>query len=279
MNKRKILLVTISILLVFVVSLSAIELTPVSASPAIIGSENLYFENGVFYMNGQPNFLWSADYPYYRDNRNNWSARLDKLKDMNVKIITFYIPWRHHAYTDPLYGDGIYDFTGQTLDSRDLKYFLDLIENKGLYAIVKPGPFIWAEVDYGGLPNYVIDAINTGKIEPDQDSSGLPNQYVQPLGHKVPAALDPYYLTYVKDWLKHVNDFIVAENYLYPNGPIIGMQLLNEGIYSNARERVTGFKSYDWSYSSRKEFRNFLEERYGNLDNYNADHGTSYDGA
>ncbi|GFP22244.1 beta-galactosidase, partial [Candidatus Hakubella thermalkaliphila] len=242
--------------------------SPTNAAPA--------FSEGVFYIDGTPYFLWSADYPYYRDNRADWSGQLDRIKAMNVKIVTFYIPWRHHVVGDPVYGTGFYDFTGQTQDNRDVKYFIDLIRQKGLYAIVKPGPFVHAELDYGGLPQYVSDAIKSGKIEAEKDSSDLATTWLQPLGIKLPAALDPYYLTYVQDWLIHVNDFIVANNYQYPNGPIVAIQLLNEGIYSNARERITGFRSYDWSLSSRDEFRNFIQNRYGTLDNYNAFHGTSY---
>ncbi|GFP24926.1 beta-galactosidase, partial [Candidatus Hakubella thermalkaliphila] len=241
--------------------------SPTNAAPA--------FSEGVFYIDGTPYFLWSADYPYYRDNRADWSGQLDRIKAMNVKIVTFYIPWRHHVVGDPVYGTGFYDFTGQTQDNRDVKYFIDLIRQKGLYAIVKPGPFVHAELDYGGLPQYVSDAIKSGKIEAEKDSSDLATTWLQPLGIKLPAALDPYYLTYVQDWLIHVNDFIVANNYQYPNGPIVAIQLLNEGIYSNARERITGFRSYDWSLSSRDEFRNFIQNRYGTLDNYNAFHGTS----
>lgn len=238
---------------------------------------NVVFQDEILYIDGIPTFLLSADYPYYRDHRDDWSRQLDMIKSMGVKIITFYMPWRHHAPNDPLYGSGFYDFTGQSQPNRDVKYFLDLIQQKELMAIVKPGPFIHAEVDYGGIPDYISQAIESGLIEAEKDCSDLPTQWQQPLLIKLPAALDPYYLTYVQDWLNHVDNFLVANNYLYPAGPVIGVQLLNEGIYSNSRERITGFRSYDWSLSSRNNFRDFLKTRYNNsLANYNSFHGTSF---
>src|SRR5690554_3009271 len=154
---------------------------------------NVVFQDEILYIDDIPTFLLSADYPYYRDHRNDWSGQLDMIKSMGVKIITCYLPWRHHAPNDPLHGNGFYDFTGHSQSNRDVKYFLDLIRQKELMAIIKPGPFIHAEVDYGAIPDYISQAIESGLIEAEKDCSGLPTQWQQPLLIKFPAALDPYY--------------------------------------------------------------------------------------
>lgn len=250
-----------------------IQAKAMSAAP----SRKAEIRDGVFYLDGKPYYFWSGDYPYYRDNRSEWSRVLDQLKAMNIKFITFYIPWRHHAPYDPVFGTGFYDFTGATQANRDVRYFIQLLKEKGLYGAVKPGPFICAEVDYGGLPDYVEWAVRCGKIEFERDSTNFPTVWPQPLLQSImPASLDSYYQIYVKDWLGQVDKFLADNHFLYPEGPIVGMQLLNEGIYSNARENLSGFRSYDYSPSGIRAFQRYLKQRYETLAKYNQYHGTSY---
>lgn len=107
---------------------------------------------GVLHLNGKPRFVWSADYPYYRDQSADGPRQLDSLKAMNVEIITCYIPWRHHAPRDPRKG-GLYDFRGRLNGRTNVSRFLELIAERELLVIVKPGPYIHAETRYGGLPD------------------------------------------------------------------------------------------------------------------------------
>lgn len=250
---------------------------PLAGAAASTSPRVAEIRDGVLYLDGKPYYFWSGDYPYYRDNRSEWSRVLDQLKAMNIKFITFYIPWRHHAPQDPVFGTGTYDFTGATQANRDVRYFIQLLKEKGLYGVVKPGPFICAEVDYGGLPDYVEWAVRLGKIEFERDSTNFPTVWPQPLLQSImPASLDSYYQTYVKAWLGQVDKFLAENHFLYPEGPIVGMQLLNEGIYSNARENLSGFRSYDFSPSGIRAFQRWLQQRYGTLAKYNQYHGTAY---
>lgn len=70
-------------------------------------------KDGVLYINGQPDFCFSADYPYYRDHRADWAVQLSGIKKMGINYVSFYIPWRHHLPEDPLKSKGRFDFSGE----------------------------------------------------------------------------------------------------------------------------------------------------------------------
>jgi beta-galactosidase GanA len=80
-----------------------------------------------------------------------WAANLRQLRELGADVITAYVPWRLHELR---LGDGRYDydFNGRSQPHADLVGFLDLVRNAGLFAVLKPGPFINAEVRLGGCP-------------------------------------------------------------------------------------------------------------------------------
>ncbi len=191
-------------------------------------------KQGVLHIDGQPTFVWSADYPYYRDQRADWSRQLDNLKKMNVEIVTFYVSWRHHAPVDPLHGGGKYDFRGELNDRTDVLEFIRLIREKGMYCVVKPGPYIHAETRFGSLPDYVLPD-NNQKIPVRTDMHGHATPACWGFA-RPPAPMDPEYLPYVKDWFR-----VVAHNpEAYLKYKVVGK--VARGINM---EENWGFDSYD----------------------------------
>ncbi|MCK4946852.1 MAG: beta-galactosidase [Candidatus Aureabacteria bacterium] len=224
------------------------------------GKKQICIKKGVFYKDGIPFILLSADYPYYRDSRHIWSKKLDLLKEMGVNTVTFYVPWRHHSYFP-----GEYDFKGQTVPNTDVIRFIDLIAQKGLYCIVKPGPLIHAETNYAGLPDYVEPAAEN-RIEPMRNAKGEPAIWHKPL----PAPLNETFHEHIKNWLNAFSGHVV-QGRQYPEGPVIGVQLLNEGIYTFCPPEITG---YDYSRSGSGEFSKFLKSKYRIIREYNSKNGT-----
>lgn len=220
-------------------------------------------KQGVLHVDGNPTFVWSADYPYYRDQRSDWPGQLDNLKKMNVNVVTFYIPWRHHAPTDPLHTGGKYDFRGELHDRTDVLEFIRLIRERGMFCIAKPGPYIHAETRFGSLPDYVLPNNNPKialRVDMQGDASpacwGFPNP---------PAPMDPVYLDYVRDWFEHVAREVISPNE-YPNGPILAVQVLNEGIYSDGGY---GVDKIHFDAPAIEHYRAFLSTRYNSIENYN----------
>ncbi|MFH0954038.1 MAG: beta-galactosidase [Verrucomicrobiota bacterium] len=221
-------------------------------------------EEGVLHVDGKPTFAWTADYPYYRDQRADWSSQLDSLKKMNVNVVTFYIPWRHHAPKDPLRAGGIYDFSGQLHDRTDVLEFIRLIRAKGMFCIVKPGPYIHAETRFGSLPDYVLPD-NNPRIQVRVDQQGRPNPACWGF-ERPPAPMDPEYLPYVKEWFHTVARQVIVPNE-YPHGPILAVQVLNEGVYSDGG---AGVDKFNFESSAVAHYAKFLDQQYGSIDQYNA---------
>ncbi|MDB5053556.1 MAG: Beta-galactosidase-like protein [Bacilli bacterium] len=216
-------------------------------------------ENGILYVQEKPQFLLTADYPYYRDSVENWADRLERLKRCHINVISFYVPWRHHHVGD------IIDFEGVLSPNKNVKLFIKLCREKGLSVLLKPGPFVHAETDFGGLPDFVSPEYNES-IDPMLNASGEQRKW-----HKVlPSPTDPQYNKWIQEWFELVDRELIQPNQ-YPQGPIIALQILNEGIYSDAQHVVT---DYDYSVTSIKMYQQFLEEKYETIAEYNRLHGT-----
>ena len=142
------------------------------------------FENNILKIDGKERFLMSGDYPYYRDSADMWDKKLKNIKNIGIDIITIYIPWIHHCFMNN--GDVIYDFLGKRCDNTNLHEFLRLVEKNKIYCIVKPGPFVHAELRNGGIPDFIIDK----KYEGIWDRDGNAQEY---MGRVLPNILDKNY--------------------------------------------------------------------------------------
>jgi hypothetical protein len=97
-------------------------------------------------IDGQPVYLLSGVIHYFRWPRGEWRAVLLKAKAGGLNTIDTVIPWNLHE-PEP----GRFNFA----DEADLPAYLDLIHELGLYAIVRPGPYICAEWENGGFPAWL----------------------------------------------------------------------------------------------------------------------------
>ncbi|MFG1708916.1 beta-galactosidase [Nonomuraea sp. M3C6] len=221
--------------------------------------------DGVAVVDGVPRVLVTADYPYYRDDPAVWADRLRSVRDeLGIEVVTCYLPWRHHQ-PDPGTAP---DFTGATHPARNVIGFLALCHELGLRVIAKPGPFIHAEVSYGGLPDWVCPDADPS-IEPLLDASGSPSRWMDgSVGRALPAPLGAAFLTRATQWLSAVGKEVLAAE-----GPVIALQIANEGIYTSGALPLT---AYDYSPSGVSFFRDRLRAWYGGLEAYNRVHGTSY---
>ncbi|KAK5929114.1 hypothetical protein CgunFtcFv8_010376 [Champsocephalus gunnari] len=66
-----------------------------------------------------------------------------RMKACGLNTLTTYVPWNLH---EPEKG------TFHFQDQLDLKAFINLAAETGLWVILRPGPYICAEWDLGGLP-------------------------------------------------------------------------------------------------------------------------------
>ena len=133
------------------------------ATPAAIDKIN--WKDGYFNINGQPTFLTAGEMHYARIPRELWRDRIWRAKQMGFNCIQMYVFWNAHEGRD-----GVWDFT----DNLDLDAWLSLIQEMGMYAIVRVGPYSCAEWEHGGFPSWLT--IKPGMTL--RDSGELYNRFV-----------------------------------------------------------------------------------------------------
>ncbi|NWZ67334.1 BGAL galactosidase, partial [Acrocephalus arundinaceus] len=174
--------------------LLAAGLLHTQASPSA-RSFQLDYEHNCFRKDGAPFRYISGSIHYARVPRPAWRDRLLKMYMSGLSTVQVYVPWNYHE-TLPR----VYDFTG----NRDVEAFLDLTAELGLLVILRPGPYICAEWEMGGLPAWLL-------WKPDISLR----------------TSDPAYLAAVDSWL-HVLLPKIKPRLYQQGGNIISVQVENE---------------------------------------------------
>ena len=117
-------------------------------------------EKDGFRLGGEPFRVISGAIHYFRVPREYWRDRLIKLKACGFNTVETYVAWNMH---EPREGE--FDYS----DMLDIEDFLATAAELGLYAIVRPGPYICSEWEFGGLPWWMLknDGIRLRCMEPD----------------------------------------------------------------------------------------------------------------
>lgn len=96
-----------------------------------------------FLLNGEPIKLISGAVHYFRNMKCTWRDIFKKMKSMGLNCVETYCAWNmHEKKMDE------FDFSGNL----DISEFIKIAGEEGLLAIVRPGPYICAEWEFGGLP-------------------------------------------------------------------------------------------------------------------------------
>ena len=107
----------------------------------------LTYNRDTFLMDGKPYTILSGAMHYFRIPREYWYDRLLKLKECGFNTVETYTPWNLHEPTE-----GTFDFTGNL----DIVSFVETAKELGLSVILRPGPYICAEFEFGGLPAWLL---------------------------------------------------------------------------------------------------------------------------
>ena len=109
--------------------------------------KRFYYDEKDFYLDGKKIALHSGAIHYFRVHPNDWRDRLLKLKECGLNCLETYVPWNLHEPQE-----GVFDFSF----GLDLGGYIDLATELGLLVIVRPGPYICAEWEGGGLPYWLL---------------------------------------------------------------------------------------------------------------------------
>lgn len=120
--------------------------TPLAASAAERGGD-FTVGKGTFLLNGKPFVVKAAEVHYPRIPRAYWEQRIKMCKALGMNTLCLYVFWNIHEQRE-----GKFDFTG----NNDVAAFCRLAQKNGMYVIVRPGPYVCAEWEMGGLPWWLL---------------------------------------------------------------------------------------------------------------------------
>lgn len=191
--------------------------------------------------------LLSGSVHYWRLDPRDWKACLEACKALGTRLIDVYIPWSVHE-TAP----GVFDF-GRIDARHDVRAFVRLAHELGLYVIARPGPHINAELTHFGIPERVV-------WDPDCQAKSRTNSPVMlpmlPFAFPVPSYASDAFHDEAARYFRAAAEVLVPE--LYPQGPIVLLQIDNEAaLYFRD-------SAYDQDYhpDAIRLYRDFLREKY-----------------
>ncbi|MGI5256012.1 glycoside hydrolase family 35 protein [Streptomyces angustmyceticus] len=107
----------------------------------------LTIRGDTFLLDGKPFRILSGAFHYFRTHPRDWRDRLTRMRAMGLNTVETYVAWNFHQPDEKKP-----DFTGW----RDIAAFIRTADEAGLKVIVRPGPYICAEWDLGGLPAWLL---------------------------------------------------------------------------------------------------------------------------
>ena len=160
-----------------------------------------------FLLNGQPFVVKAAEVHYPRIPRPYWEHRIQMCKALGMNAVCIYIFWNIHEQQE-----GQFNFT----DNNDVAEFCRIAQKNGMYVIVRPGPYVCAEWEMGGLPWWLLKKKDIKLRE-----------------------RDPYFMERVKIFEQKVGEQLKPLT-IQNGGPIIMMQVENEyGSYGEDKPYVS----------------------------------------
>lgn len=163
-----------------------------------------------FYLDGKKLRILSGSLHYFRVVPEYWEDRLLKMKAAGLNTVTTYVPWNAHEPSR-----GMFHFKANL----DIVEFLQTAKRVGLHVILRPGPYICAEWEFGGLPSWLLS----------EDEMEVRSTY-------------PTYIDAMGKYFDELIPKVVPLQYGY-GGPIIAVQVENEyGSFGKDKAYLTAVK-------------------------------------
>ena len=138
----------------------------------------LTYKGNKFFLDGDEYTIISGAMHYFRIPREYWHDRLLKLKECGFNTVETYTCWNLHEPKE-----NVFDFSGML----DLEAYIDIAKELGLNVILRPGPYICAEWEMGGLPAWLLNYPNlTIRCNDELFISKVERYYNELLGRIVP---------------------------------------------------------------------------------------------
>jgi beta-galactosidase len=155
-----------------------------------------------FLLDGQPFQIISGEIHPARVPADYWRHRIRMAKAMGCNTISAYIFWNFHETQE-----GVYDFS---TGSHNLSQFITIVQEEGMWLILRPGPYVCAEWELGGIPPYLLR---------------IPDIKLR--------CLDPRYMAAAEKYMTQLSE-VIKPYLITKGGPVLMLQIENEyGSYGN----------------------------------------------
>ena len=141
-----------------------------------VSAHDFKIEKGQFVLDGKPITLVCGEMHYPRIPQEYWRDRLLRAKAMGLNCISTYVFWNIHERQP-----GKFDFTGEA----DLAKFIRTAQELGLYVVLRPGPYVCAEWDFGGFPYWLQNNKHMKWRSDDPDFLAACQRYITRRGKEV----------------------------------------------------------------------------------------------
>jgi len=164
-----------------------------------------------FLLDGKPFQIISGEMHPARIPKEYWRHRIQMTKAMGCNTIAAYIFWNYHEEKE-----NVFDFkTG----NRDIAEFIKICQQEGMWVLLRPGPYVCAEWDFGGLPPYLLK-------HPDIKIR----------------CMDPRYMAATERYINNLAKQVVSLQCVN-GGPILMVQIENEyGSYANDKNYLEALR-------------------------------------
>ena len=145
-------------------------------SAPLCAQERFAIDGDHFVLDGRKFQVISGEMHYPRIPREYWRARMKMARAMGLNTISTYVFWDLHEPRP-----GVYDFSGQL----DVAAFIRTAQEEGLHVILRPGPYVCAEWDLGGLPPWLLANENIVLRSADENFMGPVRGWLNRLGREL----------------------------------------------------------------------------------------------
>ena len=165
-----------------------------------------------FLLDGQPFQIISCELHPARIPAEYWRHRIKMAKAMGCNTISAYIFWNYHESEE-----GVYDFaTG----NHNIAEFIRIVQEEGMWLILRPGPYVCAEWELGGIPPYLLRITDIKLRCMDTRYMAAAEKYIARLAEEI-------------------RPFLITKG-----GPVLMLQIENEfGSFGNDRDYLLRLKN------------------------------------
>jgi beta-galactosidase len=164
-----------------------------------------------FLLDGQPLQIISGELHPARIPAEYWRHSIQMAKAMGCNTISAYVFWNFHETEE-----GVFDFT---TGSHNLSDFIKIAQEEGMWVILRPGPYVCAEWDLGGIPSYLLK---------------IPDIKLR--------CMDPRYMVAAERYMGKLSE-VIKPFLVTKGGPILMLQIENEyGDFGNDKNYLLRLK-------------------------------------